>query len=42
VFFCLKRLDCLSLGDRKAVIKLVNNLRQFIGLPEEEDPVVKE
>lgn|GEM_PF-2210486 len=33
-------LDVMS--DRNAAIKLVNNLNQFIGLPEEEDPVVKE
>ena len=34
--FCLDKI-----GDRYAAIALSNNLNQFMGLPEEEDPVVK-
>jgi hypothetical protein len=30
-----------TIGDRQAAIKVANDLNRFIGLPEEEDPVVK-
>ena len=31
-----------TIGDRQVAINVANNLNQFIGLPEEEDPVVKQ
>ena len=34
--------DLDAIGDRQAAIKVANDLNRFIGLPEEEDPVVKE
>jgi hypothetical protein len=31
-----------TVKDRQAAINAANNLNRFMGLPEEEDPVVKE
>jgi hypothetical protein len=33
------KLDAIS--DRQVAIKIANDLNRFMGLPEEEDPVVK-
>jgi hypothetical protein len=31
-----------NITDRQAAIKVANDLNRFMGLPEEEDPVVKQ